>query len=102
MVLEDVGAAEGALDEMTGGSELRKHWQKAKERYRRTAGVEPPVEAQLLVSVSTDRYGLVRIPGTAEVVCDAVDDAYVTGPDDALSLGQQAYRGSCAGLSRRG
>jgi hypothetical protein len=92
---------------MTSGSQLRKELearvknglaergyrrQRVKERYRRTESMESPLEAQLLVSVNTDRYGLVRIAGAAEVVCDAVADAYDTAPEDALSLGQQIYR----------
>jgi hypothetical protein len=42
--------------------------------------------------VSTDRYGRVRIAGAVEVVCDAVDDAYDSAPEEALSEGQQIYR----------
>lgn len=93
---------------MSGGSQLRRELearvkqglmergyrrQRPKERYRGTESMEPPLQAQLLIPVDTDRYGLVRIAGAAEVVCDEVVDAYGTAPDEALSLGQKIYRG---------
>lgn len=66
--------------------------QRAKERFRRTDGVEAPLQAQLLVSVDTDRYGLVRITGGVEVVAEPVEDAYDTVPDGALTEFQEIYR----------
>ena len=51
--------------------------------------MERSLERQLLVRVDTDRYGLVRIGGGAEVVCEAVVETYDSAPDAALTRGQQ-------------
>ena len=92
---------------MSGGSQLRRELearvtqgllergyrrQRPKEIFRRTESMEPPLQALLPIRVDTDRYGLVRIAGAVEVVCDEVVDAYGTAPDEALSLGQKIYR----------
>jgi hypothetical protein len=93
---------------VNGGSQLRKRLEadvkaaladRGFRRLRRTeqyinAGLaEAPLVAQLLVGLDTDRYGLVRLSGVAEVVVPAVDEAYEDAPDDALTRGQRIYRG---------
>jgi hypothetical protein len=93
---------------MTGGSQLRRKLesevktalaergfrrQRSKERFHRTGLVEEPMIAGLLVGLDTDRYGLVRLAGSVQVVCPAVDEAYESAPDEALSKGQRIYRG---------
>jgi hypothetical protein len=93
---------------MTGGSQLRRQLesqvktalaergfrrQRSKERFHRAGIVEAPMVAGLLVGLDTDRYGLVRLAGSMRVICPAVDDAYESAPDEALSKGQRIYRG---------
>ena len=105
---------------MTGGSQLRRRLesqvkttlaergfrrQQAKERFHHPDLVEEPLLAGLLVGVDTDRYGLVRLSGSAQIVCPAVDETYASAPDEALTKVQKAYRGrlqnELAGLAFR-
>lgn len=93
---------------MTGGAELRKaleaglrtaleergfRRQRKKQYFQAAHLAEPPLVAQLVVEVDTHRDGTVRMAGVAQVVCPAVDEAFASAPDDALTRGQRIYRG---------
>jgi len=93
---------------MTGGSQLRRRLesqvtaalaergfrrQKPKEFFHGTRLVEEPMVAGLIVGLDTDRYGLVRLNGSVQVLCPVADEAFASAPDDALSRGQRIYRG---------
>jgi hypothetical protein len=93
---------------MTGGSQLRRRLesqvktalaergfrrQKAKEFFHGTGLVEEPMVAGLIVGLDTDRYGLVRLNGSVEVLCPVVDEVFASAPNDALTRGQRIYRG---------
>lgn len=92
---------------MTGGKELRKDLEarlrtelaergfrrlRKKQYFQSEDAAEPPVVAQLLVDVDTHRYGTVRLSGVAQVVCPAVDKAFASAPDEALTRFQRVYR----------
>ena len=67
--------------------------QRKKQYFQGSDVAEPPLVAQLLVEADTHRYGTVRMSGVAQVICPAVDEAFVSAPDDALTRGQRIYRG---------
>lgn len=92
---------------MTGGKELRKALEEQvrtaladrgflrqrKKTYFESSDVAgPPLVARLIVEVDTDRYGTVRMGGSAEVVSAAVDEAFASAPDESLNRFQRMYR----------
>src|SRR4051794_14005976 len=54
--------------------------------------LEAPLQAHVLVSVESDRYGRVRIAGSAEIVVPAVDEFLAGVPSEALTCVQEVYR----------
>ena len=63
-------------------------------RYVSRDMVEPPLEAELLVGVDSDRYGAVRIMGSADIVVPEVEE-FLAGavPPSALSEVDELYYG---------
>ena len=54
------------------------------------------LQAHVLVSVESDRYGRVRVAGAAEVVAPAVEALLETAPSSALTRTQEVNRGGLA------
>ena len=64
------------------------------ERYVSQEWVAPPLRAELVVAVESDRYGAVRISGVADIVVPEVDDFLSDSvPPKALSTVQEIYYG---------
>ena len=63
------------------------------DRYVSRELVEAPLEAELVVGVDSDRYGSVRIMGSADIVVPQVEEFLAAVPPSALTEVQEVYYG---------
>jgi hypothetical protein len=65
-----------------------------KQRFVSDTWVDTPLQAVLLLGVDTDRYGTVRLGGSAMVVAPAVEEFLLDSvPPTAMTKGQEIYYG---------